>query len=847
MAETAIDFDPYRVWLGVPDYDRPLNPYQLLGLPPLESNLARIQAAVVRQQEQLETIRTTVSDPQLWQQVWDELQAAIREMADPERKAVLDAALKRRGVGPRPRVDNTDPSGNGNAAGRIAAAGQTVVCRHCTKSNPTNRKFCGSCGKPLWEKCPKCNAECAADERFCGICGTDVHGNLDAQTQQLRQRKEAAMELLESHRYDAAISALRGIAAIDDPRFESFAIDALDEIKRVEARRDEEKQKAAQALVLATKYFERHAYDKSLSVIDEVPVPLRSDAHQRLLEKSRDCRTELLQLSGEIRQAVEEKRSWDLLPKIERLLMLKPDHTKAQELAFSLRDQFVKQAKSKLKTHAYEEAIASLEQIPSFAKTEEADSLLDTANELQALLLNLRLAALADPPLVALANRFLKIAASNPEGKTLKEKLDVKVKGKHADPRIAAPNWAPIPKRTMLGLPVDWLGHFTKFENVPEAVAEAMADQPGQFFVAAGLALQGIGRAAIDLNLMPGQKKSMLGAIGFSFGAKTSDIAWGIDLSEYALKAVKLTRDPKTKIVKLEQAEFIPHSSPLTHPDAELDRNELMQATLKDFLSRADLKGAKVVIAVPGHRVLGRFFELPPLPAKKVAGAVQYETKHQIPINLEELCWSHYILDERDAKTADEFPRRIMVVAAREVHVQERLAIFKTAGINVDIVQSECIAIHNAMVQEFYPDTLETDPKLKAIKAQGAAEQAASGDAIAIVDLGTESSNVVISTATSVWFRSFGKGGDTMTQALVKQFQLTYPQAEQLKREPSKARRFHLLHATMSPIFVQIGSEIERSIAGYHKLYSDHKVHHVYGIGGAFPTHGLMRHLRSGK
>ena len=86
-----------------------------------------------------------------------------------------------------------------------------------------------------------------------------------------------------------------------------------------------------------------------------------------------------------------------------------------------------------------------------------------------------------------------------------------------------------------------------------------------------------------------------------------------------------------------------------------------------------------------------------------------------------------------------------------------------------------------------------------------------------------------------------------MTQALVKQFQLTYPQAEQLKREPSKARRFHLLHATMSPIFVQIGSEIERSIAGYHKLYSDHKVHHVYGIGGAFPTHGLMRHLRSGK
>lgn len=847
MAETAIDFDPYRTWLNVQDFERPLSPYQILNLPVLETNLARIQAAIMRQQAQLDSLRTSVSDAQLWQQVWDELQAAIAEISDPERKAVLDAALRRRGLG---SVKNhvSSNSANGQEPPRAAASGSMVNCRHCSKENPSNRKFCAACGKPLWEKCPKCHAECAADERFCGVCGTDVLGNLDHQSQQIRQRMQAALEMLEAHRYDQCISALRGVAAIDDPRFESFATQALDEIKRVEQARDEQKVKAEQSLVIAAKYFERHSYEKSLAVLDEVPAPLRSEQHQKLLDKSRDCRNELLTLTGEVRAAIDEKRTWDLLPKIERLLTLKPDHTKAQELAIQLRDQFIKLAKSKLKQHTYEEAIAALEQIPSFAKTQEVEQLLDTASELLALLQNLRLAATADAQLMALASRFAKIATSNPEAASLKEKLEQKLKAKHSDPRVAVPNWAAVPKRSTLGLPVDWMGNFTRFTDVSEEHAKTLDEHRGQFFVAVGLALQGVSSAAIDVNLMPGQKKSMLGSLGFSFRAKGNEVAWGLDLSDYALKAIKLSRDAKTRAITLEQVEYILHRTPLTHPDADLDRNELMQETLANFLTRADLKNCKVVMAVPGHRVLGRFFELPPLAAKKVAGAVQYEAKHQIPINLEELCWSYQTLDERDAKSADEYPRRIMVVAAREAHVQERIAVFKSAGINVDVVQSECVAIHNAMVYEFFPEVLETDPKLKAIREKEAKEsQPAGGDAIAIVDLGTEASNVIVSTPHSVWFRSFGKGGDNFTHALVKQFQLTHPQAEQLKREPAKARRFHLLYQAMSPIFVQIASEIERSITNYQKHYADHQVRHVYGIGGAFPTHGLLRHLRSGK
>jgi Tfp pilus assembly PilM family ATPase len=76
---------------------------------------------------------------------------------------------------------------------------------------------------------------------------------------------------------------------------------------------------------------------------------------------------------------------------------------------------------------------------------------------------------------------------------------------------------------------------------------------------------------------------------------------------------------------------------------------------------------------------------------------------------------------------------------------------------------------------------------------------------------------------------------------------MTQEQAEVLKRDPSKARRFYRLQEAIQPLLVQLASEIERSLGSYQKLYPDHPVKHVYGIGGGFELHGLLRFLRSGK
>jgi class 3 adenylate cyclase/tetratricopeptide (TPR) repeat protein len=50
----------------------------------------------------------------------------------------------------------------------------TIICRHCGKTNLSNKRFCVECGQRFAVSCPACADPIAVDEKFCGNCGTRV-------------------------------------------------------------------------------------------------------------------------------------------------------------------------------------------------------------------------------------------------------------------------------------------------------------------------------------------------------------------------------------------------------------------------------------------------------------------------------------------------------------------------------------------------------------------------------------------------------------------------------------------------------------------------------------------------
>ena len=84
--------------------------------------------------------------------------------------------------------------------------------------------------------------------------------------------------------------------------------------------------------------------------------------------------------------------------------------------------------------------------------------------------------------------------------------------------------------------------------------------------------------------------------------------AWGIDIGQYALKAVRCrVAEDGTERIVAEAFDFIEYPKPLSEPG--VDAVIIIKDALKMFLSRNRVKKDKVVISVPGQAGLARFIK----------------------------------------------------------------------------------------------------------------------------------------------------------------------------------------------------------------------------------------------
>jgi type IV pilus assembly protein PilM len=825
--EIHLGYDPYKVWLNIQDVKRPLNPYQLLCLKVLEKDQARIRTAISRQRSLMEA-RKPEADPDVWEKINQELEDAISQLQDPDQKMLLDAVLKRQ----QPATSKRPGEG---AKPEKTAAGHEVICRDCNTANPSNRRFCTNCGTSLFDVCPVCATEVTATEKFCGACGTNLHETLRKQEAEFEDKMKYARQLQHDHKFEQANTILKVIAVTEDARFERYARKSISLLERFAEERKQYEDRAGQKLEKAKKYMEKYAYEKAMAVLLEVPETLRAPELKHLLEEARAKRNELLQLGGEIREAMEQNRKHDLLPKIERMLGLKPDHSQARELAEQLRDNICSAAKKKLLSHSYDEARIMLETIPTFVRNEEVEKLFDRAIELDGIATDVRLSPVLDETVQNLLERLGKLSPNDESIKKQLNDLQKKKNNKPTDPWAWLPAWSTTPRRTLLGMPVDYLGPLKQchFET-PDLEAEAKTN-PMQYHVALGLALQAIEQADVPIDMLPTTTTFMSNMMAM-MAAKPKN-GWGLDLSPAGLKVVKLAMELKDGKAHVLMIDFLPHSKVLSQASDDIERAEIILETLKQAKIKYQLPGEKdkvkdrVVAAMASRWTLGRFFDLPPVAKNKLQDAVTFEAKHQIPIPLNELNWGFHAIREGGAKPDFTKPPHVVLVAAKDFHLKERSQHFKAADIVVSAISADPVALHNAMSFEFLRQS----------------EEMADDEYVGFMDIGTEGSTFVISSKKDVWFRTTGNAGNDLTTSLVKRFQLTYQQADELKKNPSKARRYNLYWEAMHPLFVQFSSEIERSVGSFVKQFPGRSVKKMYLVGGGCLIHGLLRYLIHGR
>jgi len=825
--------DPYITLLDVRDLRRPPNAYQLLGLDDLESDLDVIERAAKARRSTLMSRRSTVS-PMQWQRMMDELDQAIQTLTDSERKAEYDRKLEQ----------DQHPSTNGMASGSGPSAGppspatallgvQQATCMHCDAPNPAGRKFCGSCGRPFFEPCIVCKGQTLIGERFCGNCGV----NLDEACEKRRGRAKIellrARELRDEGRYREAVGTIQSLAEMESWRLADVVRQAKELQTEVDGLREHSGSRVEEDFRRAQRAMEERRWHDAAQSIERVPPLLRNKEHEELYKQAKETIEELDYLNREIRAGIKSDRMVGLLPKVERVLDLDPGNARMKKLADKLRRRHwhdvrqeslrvQQEARDKIRAFEYQKAYELLDAAPPEVVDEDVEQVQMQAKELAYLWGTLRHSPLADTTLMELGARLQKLSPGDPKLEAVLGQLRQRLQTKKV--LCEAAPWAKPPEETAVGCPVKRLTTFGSIDIQEVASQPVFVDNASRFFTACGAALQGLGKAAVQTNLMPRTGKSLFGA--FTRKARTGDAAWGIDVSGSGVKAVRLARDAKSDRVILTAFDLIEHETALGAVTSEAERRDLLADSLKRFAKRNSTKDEVVCLTLAGSLVLGRFFAIPPVEIKRVEDMMQYEARQQVPFPLEQLEWDYHVY--YDMEDGAKQPREAFLLATKRHTVVQHLSLFEDCKIRTHYMQSDCVALYNFYRFAFGPKDSAREKSMPTV---------------ALFDLGADNSNFVVCSGDNVWFRSMPRGSDELSRALMRRFEVTFATAEQLKKRPAKAKRVSSLHDAWETVFRQFSQDIHDSMLAYESLKRNHPITTLYCCGGGFKALGLHRHL----
>ncbi len=294
----------------------------------------------------------------------------------------------------------------------------------------------------------------------------------------------------------------------------------------------------------------------------------------------------------------------------------------------------------------------------------------------------------------------------------------------------------------------------------------------------------------------------------------TPRFAWGIDIGNRALKAVKLV--PSSEGLRVDDFEVIEHEMSVLSAAGD-NRESLIQSALANFVQRhPGVEKGQVGIGVSGQQSFARFIKLPPVEPNKIPEIVRFEAIQQIPFPLDDVDWSYQLFQDPESPEVE-----VGIFAMRKELTNAHIKNFTDIDLNVQVVQMNPLAVYNAM---YY------DNRIKGTTM--------------VVDLGAETTDLIIAEGETIWLRSIPIGGNNFTEALTKAFKVNFTKAEDLKRNASTSKYGRQIMQAMRPIFADLVAEIQRSIGFYASVHKDSRIAKVIALGSTFRLPGLQKYLQ---
>lgn len=718
-----------------------------------------------------------------------------------------------------------------------------TVCSACQVRNSPQRKFCHECGQRLWEPCAACQTANAVDATFCGNCGTRLTDAFQTLENEIDNQSNRAKKLMAEGRFFEAQTHLRSIPASSDSRLQKRLADLQTLANSMQAMREQESSKAESAHQAALEHLLAQRWAEAREAMAAIPLGLLTASMKETIAQLDTVWQEIQTLRQQIRSALQSKQTDHLLPQVVRLLHLQPSDPSIKRLADELSRRQALQLASET-TRAIREAQSLFQQQKYPAARErvaDVDASQVTDDLLRQILRKIQDVGCAIeilksepftlPEMMAVTQCWLQACPQDPQAQRLSQTLQSRLRT--AGAAESGLPWIKIAPEKVPSRVTEW------WRLPPKAFwpeeHDELLERPGAFFSAYGLALQGLGVAPLSLDLLPVSKSFIGKWMPAPKASATTSDTWGLDVGDTGLKAVHLTRDKKSPEIIVHDAIFVAHEQPLSEVSDDAALQATIKATLTSFIERTGKANFAAVVGFPGTQSLGRWFDLPPLKPNKLAEAIGYEARMQIPIPVEEIEYDWHAWSTSGLSSNFQ---PVTLLAARRDQIATWMAPFREAGVRPIGLQSSSLAFFNA--GNYFKKVLTSERAVAPASANGSQEPE-SFETVGWLDLGADSTTLVLSNGRQLRFRTLSTGIRKMDRALMDQCRLTASQAEHARQLKSPSVALHEVHTIIDSAIEEILRPIYRSIRSFEG--EGWRLDRLIVGGGGANQLGVLRHL----
>ena len=297
------------------------------------------------------------------------------------------------------------------------------------------------------------------------------------------------------------------------------------------------------------------------------------------------------------------------------------------------------------------------------------------------------------------------------------------------------------------------------------------------------------------------------------FGKKKGLV--GLDIGSSAIKAVELKAGGKGG----DEYQLVNIGIEPLPPEAIVDGAIMDAGAVIDAIQRLfqaqKIKTTDVATGVSGNAVIVKKISLPQMSQEELAESIHWEAEQYIPFDIQDVALDYEVIEGGAGGNMD-----VLLVAVKKDKISDFTSAISQAGRNAAVVDVDVFALQNC-----YEINYGIDP----------------GRVVALLNVGASIMNInIIKGGTSIFNRDIAVGGNQYTDAIQKDLNLSFDQAEALKKgERVDGAAPENLHPILQVVSENIAMEIQKTFDFFRATSSEDRLDRIFLAGGTSKVQGL--------